>query len=154
LSEPAVLADTPEMERVRRLNLMFCRLQVDTLRTVLGSPYLTNLVSLELDSNALPAAVVGVLEAAMGNLTRLRELWLGGNRLGDEGARHLARSTAFGQLQVLDLSHNGLHPTGAVAFAESPRLTGLARLILKGHGRWPREFVRTLRDRFGDGVEL
>ena len=142
LSEPALLADLPELRYVRRLNLLFCGLQVETLRTLLGSPYLTNLASLELDSNALPADVVGVIEGAVGNLPALRELWLGGNRVTDAGADRIARSAHFGPLRVLDLSHNLLTESGVRALVGSPRLTNLTRLILKGLGPFPSNLVR------------
>jgi hypothetical protein len=57
-------------------------------------------------------------------------LWIGGNRLGDAGARALARSPNLARLRLLDLSSNGIGDAGALALAESPHLSGLTELDL------------------------
>ncbi len=154
LTEPALLADTPELGYIRRLNLLFCQVRPATLAVLLASPYLTNLVSLELDSNALRDDVIGTIEGVMENLPSLCELWLGGNAITDRAATQIAASPRFSPLRVLDLSNNAISAAGAQSLAESKHLNSLSRLILKGCGPFPRTVAESLRKRFGAGAEF
>jgi len=154
LREPAILADTPQLAFVRRLNLIYTRLTIDALRIILASPYLNNLTFLELDSNALPNDMIGALVEAAPNLPALRHLQLGGNRVTDNGAVRLAQSLPFSQLHTLDLSNNLLGSPGAIALARSPHLAALNRLVLAGCGPVSPETIQALKERFGAKVQL
>jgi uncharacterized protein (TIGR02996 family) len=153
LSEPHLLADMPELQYVRKLNLLRCGLTLEQLGALLASPHLTNLESLDLDNNVFRDEVVGVLERAIGNLPKLRELWLGGNRLTNAGASLMARTPAFDCLHTLDLSWNTLDVSGVRSLASAGHFKGLTRLIIRGYGKFSAEVKRLLRDRFGPGVE-
>jgi uncharacterized protein (TIGR02996 family) len=159
LSEPHLLADMPELRYVRRLNLLRASISapgftLEQLGVLLASPHLTNLESLDLDNNVFGDELVGVLENRIGSLPKLRELWLGGNRLTNAGASRLARSPAFDCLHTLDLSWNTLDVHGVRALASAAHLKRLTRVVLRGYGKFSAEVTRLLRDRFSTGAEF
>jgi uncharacterized protein (TIGR02996 family) len=89
---------------------------------------------LDLSSNDLgPAGLLVILNRSSSSPPReirLRELDLSHNRLGDDGARILARSPHLASLRVLRLGDCEIGDEGARALAESPYLHQLVRLDL------------------------
>jgi hypothetical protein len=66
----------------------------------------------------------------VGKLTNLRELVIGHNALGLEGARALAGSKLAAQLEVLSVYDTGLDGAAVAVLAASERLSGLHTLVL------------------------
>ena len=80
------------------------------------------LVSLGLGVNQLTAPSASLLAASLvrgAPLHRLRELRVGGNPIGGEGATALAQSLGRSQLRVLHLGHSAIGEAGGVALAEA-----------------------------------
>ncbi len=71
--------------------------------------------------------------AASPHLARLTKLDLSGNRIGNDGARALARSPYLAALTTLDLSGNYISAAGAQFLAASPHLASLTTLSLSGN---------------------
>jgi uncharacterized protein (TIGR02996 family) len=103
-SEPETLARLAALDRVRILRLISSRAEDRTLRTLLASPYLSRLIAIHLDNNRAGNGVA--LDIADGRFPVLEELWLGSNRVGNEGADALAATPFLSMLRVLDLSGN------------------------------------------------
>lgn len=84
--------------------------------------------------DALSLRRAGVTDRGLVRLAALpwapHALSLGGNAIGDEGARALAASPACARLRHLDLSENRLTDEGVAALAASPYLRALERLSL------------------------
>ena len=102
----------------------------DKLRTVLASPCLATVRSLDLSRNHIGPRGAAFLAAspAVGCLRELNLGWV--ENVGDEGARALAASPHLARLCKLDLAVNKIGPKGAAALANSPHLAGLTRLLL------------------------
>ncbi len=122
------------------------------VRTLLASPYLEQLLVLDLDRHRLGPAAARILADAEA-LTRLRRLCLSYNRIGDRGVQALAGSPHLGRLTSLYLNGNMIGESGAQALLRSPYLNRLAFL-----GLWNnpiREKTRDLlRERFGSAARL
>jgi hypothetical protein len=81
-------------------------------------------------------------------LARLRELWLNGNRLGDEGTEALAASPHLPRLCRLHLDSNEIDSPGAQALLDSPHLRRVQQLSMRNAFITSNERER-LRARFG-----
>lgn len=95
--------------------------------TLFASPHLSQLVSLDLEGLRVTAADLAPL-AAHPDLSRLRELVLVWNALGNDGAILLASMSQLSGLKSLDLRSNNLTDIGARAIALSRYLDGLTEL--------------------------
>src|SRR5215472_8045852 len=80
------------------------------------------------DETAFLAAVL-----ATATWSRLENLALGGNRIGDGGVAALAASRCLTRLAGLSLSQAGIGDAGAEALAASTRLGKLGRLLLSNN---------------------
>ena len=97
----------------------------------------------------IPPSVIGLLTVtkmpssagagwAGAGAAALRVLRLPDNRVGDEGARSLARSPYLHHLTDLDLSDNPIHDPGAFALLNTTGLMRLRRLGLPRLGLTPK----------------
>jgi uncharacterized protein (TIGR02996 family) len=116
----------------------------DGVRTLVASPHLANLETLDLGGNQVTAAGVRAV-AESPHLPALAVLDLSGDRYGrnpnpggDEGAAILAGSARLAGLRELRLERSEIGPAGAAALADSPHLRRLARLHLPGNPLGPR----------------
>jgi uncharacterized protein (TIGR02996 family) len=85
-------------------------------------------------------------------LSRLRVLWLDGNRLG-EGIRFVADSPHLARLAQLHLDSNDIDPAGAQALLESPYLQRVRQLSMRNAYITSMEREQ-LRARFGAGTQF
>jgi Ran GTPase-activating protein (RanGAP) involved in mRNA processing and transport len=92
------------------------------------SRVLEKLRSLDLYQCGINASSVGELSRSH---FRLRSLLLNNNTIGPQGARVIASSAAYQQLDVLGLYNNKLGPDGCEALASSPQLKKLGSLDLR-----------------------
>jgi uncharacterized protein (TIGR02996 family) len=123
----AVLLTSRHLRNLTALRLTGNLLGDEGLTALAGTP-LPNLRHLALGSNQLTAAAMQAL-ADTPTWPRLRELELGWNPLGRDGAQALAAGR-LGQLRVLSLRCAGLADGGTEALAASSSLTGLTTLDL------------------------
>jgi len=149
------VAQSPHLTRLRGLSLDFS-LDAEDWRSLIETPYLTNLIdlrllspcrseavrinweamtnrpalrSLTLANHALTIEQLRIL-ANSSSLTSLCELNLINNRLTHEAVRVLADKRLLSQLETLSLDHNLLGDAGALAMREWPSLPRLTRLSL------------------------
>ena len=113
------------------------------------------LATLDLAGVALQTSQLPELVGVMDRMPELEQLMLRGCRLTDEGVRQLVRMQQLRQLNVLDLSHNGLGDNAAMALARSPNVVNLQRLDLRGHN-FSLDGIRRMRMsvRFQEGALL
>jgi uncharacterized protein (TIGR02996 family) len=117
-----------------------------------GSPLLPHLVRLDLSHNDVrDGGLIRLLEAP--DLRRLHTLRLEYNRISQRGARMLALCNKLAGLRVLDLCRNRLNDAAAVALAQSPHLRNLERLEM-AHNRLTLAGQDALREAFGERVVL
>jgi uncharacterized protein (TIGR02996 family) len=105
LSHPGrVLAQVPELTQLRVLRLVASRASAEALRELFASPYLGKLTTIDLHGNSADDAVVAMF--AEGRFPDLAELWLGNNVVSNRGAMALANSPHLTKLRMLDLRGN------------------------------------------------
>lgn len=122
-----VLADVP-FSRLGRLALASCSLGKEGARTLLRSPHLSRLRQLRLHQNAIgDGAAVAI---ARSRLRSIEELDLQACRIGDDGIRELAASPNVRAARRWRLGGNPIGDAGARAIAESPHTRGLTLLDL------------------------
>jgi uncharacterized protein (TIGR02996 family) len=114
------------------------------LATLLESPLLRTVHSLDLSSNSLGDAGAAALAAAP-QMIHMRSLSLSGCNIGQVGFESLAQSYALGGLQELYLDHNDAGNDGALTLAMSPHLRRLRALSLE-HNRIGSEGLEALAD--------
>lgn len=104
LPEARTLAALPDLNRIRSLRLISSAAHEDTIRDLISSPHLKQLIALDLHGNR--AGDDTATDVADGRFPALAELWLGANRIGDRGAQGLTVSAHLGALRILDLRGN------------------------------------------------
>jgi uncharacterized protein (TIGR02996 family) len=97
------------LARVSELHLSGQRMDDTIFTQLLGSPHLGRLVHLDISDNLIGDRGVARLIAA--DLPMLRLINLSKNRVSITGARLLANSPLVGQLELLDISRNGITPS-------------------------------------------
>jgi uncharacterized protein (TIGR02996 family) len=124
------LALSATLSGLRRLSVGYLRFGDSGLSLLAGSPHLTSLTVLRIESNDLSAG--GLRALADSRLAgRLTELNLYANsEAGDEGAAALAAWPVGAPLTRLDASHLGMQSAGVAALAKAPGLAGLTFLNL------------------------
>jgi len=104
LRQGQVLAQVPELVRLRTLRLVSARAFSSELRLLFASPHLHHLTVIDMHGNAANNAVAA--DIADGRFPDLAELWLGANQISDAGALALADSRHLTKLRFLDLRGN------------------------------------------------
>jgi uncharacterized protein (TIGR02996 family) len=136
--------------RLRRLELVHCRLTDQAVHQLAASPAVGRLEVLRLDGNDLSARAAEAI-AASDHLHGLRELSVAGTQLADYGAAALARSPVLRNLRVLNMTGCYVDNLGAQALADSPYLDQIECLCLD-ENRVSVEVENELAKRFGPGV--
>jgi uncharacterized protein (TIGR02996 family) len=127
------LAGCRALARVIGLDLCGNRLGNDAADTLLRSPHVRDVQTLDLSFNSLSNRGVQALLDA-GPWPRLRVLDLRGNeRISGRGANLLAHTTALPVLQQLDLRDNQINDVGVWQLARTRTLSRLAALNLAGN---------------------
>jgi uncharacterized protein (TIGR02996 family) len=114
LKNAADLARLPELTHLRALNMVSAQTTAAALRVLFASPHLGRLRILDLHGDrtfrgmlSVPAVDDAVAaDIADGRFPDLEELWLGSNRISNDGAMALAHSPHLTKLRVLDLRNN------------------------------------------------
>jgi uncharacterized protein (TIGR02996 family) len=142
----ALLPDTPHLghrgfseflrlaylDRLAALHLRDGELGDQRVPALAETAHLTGLRRLDLENNGLTIASIHAL-AASPHLPRLTTLLLNRNPLDSRGVQALAGSSLAARLTWLELDQTRLANSGARALLESPHLTGLKRLSLRGN---------------------
>jgi uncharacterized protein (TIGR02996 family) len=136
--------------RLRRLELVRCRLTDQGVKQLAASPALERLEALRLDANDLSARAAEAI-ASSDYLHGLRELSFAGTTLADYGVVALAQSPVLRNLRVLNLTGCYVDNMGAQALADSPYLDRIECLCLD-ENRVSVEVENELAKRFGPGV--
>lgn len=141
------LARSPHLTQLRLLDLSYAQLPTGLIRPLAESPLFDSLTHLRLGNNNLQAAGVEALVRGRMTMPSLVSLHLGGNEIGDEGAKVLATWPALSRLRHLLLRTNGLRAFGLRPLLFSNHLGRLTTLDLRGNrlgdmgaqvlARWP-----------------
>lgn len=126
-----ILAQSPQLTRLRHLGLMQCGLDVDDGARLAQSPLLCRLDSLNVYGNTLRDVGVAALVESP-NATNLRHIDLGNTYIHGErdGFHALVNSSQLSSLTSLDLRNNYIGSKGVHALTGSPYLQALAHLNL------------------------
>jgi len=151
VAELAALVDSPACKQLTALGLCGGIIASgEHLQRVFGSPQLERVTDLDLSENLIRGHLAGALPHMR---PALRRFVLRGTALADPDATALSRWPRARNLLALDLRHNAIGDTGALALADSPFLLAPTRLRL--HGNPISDPVkRALRIRFGDGLQI
>jgi uncharacterized protein (TIGR02996 family) len=126
------LAAWPGLARLTHLCLFKNDLNAEKLAPLLGSRYLTNLVSLDLSYNHRLGQAGAALLAESPRLRTLTHLHLRGCDINAEGVAALVKGNGLGNLRCLDLGDNSsVQAAGAEILAASPLLGQLTSLDLR-----------------------
>lgn len=124
----AALAASPHLRQLDHLHLEHCQINDEAAAVLFATPNLAGLRRLDLRFNAIgPDGVRALRDLPAAGLAYL---CLTGNRLGDEGAAHVARASRLTALRELFLPTNMIGQAGAEALAAADHLRGLEWLLL------------------------
>ena len=132
------LVKVPELEQLRFLDLRLADLEDQDLKTLLDSPYLTNLIGLNLQGNRLKARGAGLL-ASCEKLSQLKSLNIAGNRIQAKGLVTLGKSSCLDEVTRLDAWNCHISGKGLSDFAATK---GLPKL----------EFLDVAQNQFKDSI--
>ena len=121
LDDAELLAESPELHHIRRLNLAYNGLQDEGTRALVESPFVANLRALDLSGNSVGVEGITAL-CHSAHLSGLRHLDLTGNWVNDEAATLIANNPHFANLETLILRGNPVRDKGAHALATSEHL--------------------------------
>ncbi len=126
----AALAASTGLPRLNVLDLFGADLKTGSLKPLHDSPLLSRLARLRIHGNNKldTSDLSGLLGSA--SFPALEELELGSVKLGDEGAKMVARAPVLRQLTHLGFTCSGLSGEGVKALVSSPHLTKLETLNL------------------------
>jgi uncharacterized protein (TIGR02996 family) len=117
------LADAPCLAELKALGVESCTYDEGLSRAIGPAPWLRTLRWLNAGGNGITGRwAKALLDKRPPHLHTLR---LGGNDIGDAGARAVAASPGAALLQELDLSYNDIGDEGAAALGASAHLSGL-----------------------------
>jgi uncharacterized protein (TIGR02996 family) len=125
-----MLADLPHLTSLRSLDLRSNNVCDDGAAAIAASGYLSRLSALDLTQNHVGGPGLKALVAS-DNLRRLSQLVLIGNFINADSLRALGKSTHLRHLTQLDLSDTHLDETCARALAECTNLSRLHTLLLE-----------------------
>jgi hypothetical protein len=124
------VARARHLQQLERLDLAGNPLGAAGGLMLAGADHLQGLRHLDLGGCGIDGhGLAGLLQG----LTRPEVLRLGGNHVGDAGARAIAAHTDWTGLRVLDLRGAAIGPDGFVALAGAPQLATLERLDIAGN---------------------
>jgi uncharacterized protein (TIGR02996 family) len=123
-----LLANCPNLQRLRRLELGSLELGAEGLGLLLRGGKFSHLRALNIAGNRLGPDGAALL--AGGPLGPLRELWIDDNPLGAEGLAALVGSPTLSELREVHFSQTQASDGGAAAIANSPHLGNLRELDL------------------------
>lgn len=172
------LATSPEMKRLRKLDLSNCAFSSDAFQALANSTTLENLARLDLARAVAGPEAVDALTRAMGLpglrsldlsdnnfgvaqlrrlltspwIPRLNELSLSGNPIRDGGAKAIASCQALANLRELNLNGTQITDVGAAALLDSPHLSKLTALRLVHCPKLTDAMKTRLRNRFRKGL--
>src|SRR5262249_20739089 len=131
IAELTALADSPGCKGLAALGLCGGIIASgEHLQRVVGSPHLERLTDLDLSENLIRGHLAGALPLMR---PALRRFVLRATALADPDATALSRWPRARKLLSLDLRHNAIGDTGALALADSPFLLAPTRLRLHGN---------------------
>ena len=125
------LVESPQLSNLNSLNLWNNPVNVATAKALAQSPHVRNLISLKLSRTSVGNAGVEAL-AVSPSLGNLRRLELSYAILGTAGIEALAESKVLTDLRILNLSYNHVGDDGIESFASSPIVKELRVLDLSG----------------------
>ncbi len=123
------ILETPELHRIRHLDLRLASLSHGDVRNIVAAPALKKLTGLNLHGNNIGNRGLRTL-ARYGVFQSLQNLHYGGNRVGDDGIAALTQSPVLSQLRSLVLWGNDVSPAGLRALAAWEGLKNLQVLDL------------------------
>lgn len=125
----AELTQIPQLSQIRSLELSYLNIEPSQLDVFLKSPYLNNLVELDLHGNDAGTELVqGVVESPV--LTQLQLLSLSDCEINDEGLELIADGETPLALKTLELDGNEISKDGLKALGRSCRFQQLTSLSL------------------------
>ncbi len=137
------LADSPFLSTLRVLTVRDCNLGVEGFQELVASPHLGNLTALRVPNNSIGNGGIDALYASV-SLTSLTELDLSEEasygRYGEDpivdaaGLEMLAAWSGMERMRSLTLSGNEVGRTGLAVLLQSPRCSGLKKLVLRAAG--------------------
>jgi uncharacterized protein (TIGR02996 family) len=125
------LALAPCLRELKVLELDRCEIHLSGARWLAGAPFLQSLRRLNVNDNSISAE--GLYRLLEKKPRWLHTLQMAGNELGDEGAYHVAESSASGNLLDVDVGNNGVGDPAARALAKSSHLRNMLVLRLAGN---------------------
>lgn len=127
----AQLGDSPHAAHLTELTFNHDGITFEGLEALALSPLFPRLKLLELRANTIPPSLLVDALAAVPRPGALVRLSLAANRLSQHDAAHLFSLPVMQNLEYLDLSDNPLHVAGIQTLAESGLLSGLRVLKLE-----------------------
>jgi uncharacterized protein (TIGR02996 family) len=148
-AEAAALARSPHFGHLRALDLRGNRLTEAGLVTLMAPAIFPRLEELNLAYNRIGDDLGAFLSSP--GPPQLRQLDLSGNGIAGPGARRLAGPSWLSRLAELSLAQNEMGEADLERLAASPHLAGVRSLNLS-HYRVPEPAARLLRERYGPRV--
>lgn len=123
-----MMLDAPHLKRLTGINVSYkCNLTDTRFARMMESPYLENVVRLDVGGNKLSDGAMEALAGAK-SIQRLEYLRLYHNEINARGAQALAESPLMSHLTELDISVNNIQDAGIAAIGASPHLGNLRKL--------------------------
>lgn len=121
------MVQSGKLERFTLLRLQKCQLSDASLVPMFEAGRMDALVTLDLSHNLMGPAGAKALAAMAPR--QLRNLWLYGDPIGDEGVAAVVQAPWLGQLKELNLDLVGMTERGVELLVASPQLDSIPRVI-------------------------
>jgi uncharacterized protein (TIGR02996 family) len=122
------LAKCAGLDGIKSLWLRNAWMDAQDARTLARSPYLRNLITLNIQYQSQVGGIGAKALLASRRLPSLRSLWLDGNNIDADAAKTIAQEPGLARLSELRIGHNEIGDSGIKALAESPFVTNLTVL--------------------------